>query len=314
MEIKAIFKKHGGFSLIKNLTRNGILLYAIYLFLVLPKRKKGLEILRELLDIKFHKKLEKKYANLIKEKYEILKNYKESEKDKVIWFCWLQGIENAPLLVKCCYESIKKICMDYKIIVITSENLKDYTNLPDFIVSKWEKGFISNTHFSDILRTNLLVENGGTWIDSTVLLTGKIPLDIENAPLFMFRTYKPGVDGKCIDVSSWFLSSCRKNRILLLVQELLFSYWEKHNWLCDYFLFHHFVQIALEVFSDESNIIPKYTNETPHFMLFELGKDFNEKRYNSILSQSFCHKLTYKLPAEQISKKMTFYKKLLELY
>lgn len=41
--------------------------------------------------------------------------------------------------------------------------------LPDYIVKKWEKGRIPADLFSDLLRLELLIRYGGTWIDSTVL-------------------------------------------------------------------------------------------------------------------------------------------------
>lgn len=326
MEIINIFKKQGGFSLIKNWAKNGVFFYALFYFLIIPKNKTGLEALRELISAIIYKKLKRSYRKIVATYCKNLESdgvmMKQvhhcdsmefiNGKTKIIWFCWLQGIENAPELVKRCYKSVQEFCSDYKIIVITSENYADFTDIPEFIIKKWKSGIITNTHFSDILRINLLVKNGGTWIDSTVLLTSRIPFDIEISPLFLFRTYKPGCDGKVINISSWFLSSCENNKVLKLVQSLLFEYWKKKDWLCDYFLFHYFVQIALNTFQNDSKIIPKYTNETPHFMLFELGNKFNQEKWNSIIAQSFCHKLTYKLREEDKERNGTFYRKILE--
>ncbi|MGN0728475.1 capsular polysaccharide synthesis protein [Treponema sp.] len=280
----------------------------------MPKNKKGLETLRELVSSRVYKKLKRKFRNTVSWycKNLFVQNSVDASKPKVIWFCWLQGIKNAPELVKRCYKSVQEFCHDYKIIEITSENYADFTDIPEFIIKKWKTGIITNTHFSDILRTNLLVKNGGIWIDATVFLTSKIPVDIENAPLFLFRTYKPGSNGKTINLSSWFLSSCKDNKVLALVQELLFEYWKKKNYLCDYFLFHDFVQIALDTFQNDSFAIPKYTNETPHFMLFELAKPFDQTQWNSITTQSFCHKLTYKLSDEDKNASGTFYKRIVE--
>lgn len=325
MEITNIFKKQGGFSLIKNWVKNGILFYVLFCFLIIPKNKTGLEALRELISARIYKKLKQRYRKIVAT---YCKNLESNEamikqdqhvnsielintKPKTIWFCWLQGIENAPQLVRRCFKSVQKFCSEYKIIVITAKNYSDYTDIPDFIIKKWKSGIITNTHFSDILRTNLLVKNGGTWIDSTVLLTSRIPFDIEISQLFLFRTYKPGCDGKVINISSWFLSSCENNKVLKLVQSLLFEYWKKKNRLCDYFLFHYFVQIALNTFQNDSKLIPKYTNETPHFMLFELTNKFDQKKWDSITAQIFCHKLTYKINDDE-KKYESFYKWIVE--
>ena len=318
MGIRTLFKKQGGFSLLRSYAYNHILLYAFFMFLLIPKNKKGLELFRELLNLKIYRKIKRKYRKFIlQQKDNIILSIKDSQEiqnilPKVIWFCWLQGIEKAPPLVISCYESVKKYCTDYEIRIITENNFSNFADIPDFIVNKWKKGIITHAHFSDILRTALLVRNGGIWIDSTVLLTAPIPNNIEKASFFLFRTYKPGSNGKAINLSSWFISSQKSNRLLVLVQKLLCEYWKKQNFLCDYFLFHIFLEIAMEVLPDEAANIPKYTNETPHFLLFELGNDYNLEKWESITKQSFCHKLTNKLEKSVKLQKGTFYDKILE--
>lgn len=308
MNIGRIFKKQGGFSLIKKYAYNHVLLSAFFSFLFISKNRVGLELFRENMNNKIFFRLQKKYKKVIKKN--LSTDFHKIEKPKIIWFCWFQGIENAPVLVKKCFESIKKNLPDYKIHLLTANSVFDFVLLPDYIIQKWKRGIISKTHFSDIIRNNLLVLYGGTWIDATVFMTSPIPLDIENSDLFFFRTFKPGSDGKAVSLSSWFISSAPHNPVLEMSQNLLFEYWRKHSYLCDYFLFHNFVQIALNTYPICANAIPKYTNETPHFMLFELVKPFDSQKWDSITAQSFCHKLTYKLSDEEMAKDGTFYKKI----
>ena len=73
------------------------------------------------------------------------------------------------------------------------------------------------------------------------------------------------------------------------------------------------MQIALESHPEEAKKIPKYTNETPHFMLFEFGNEFNQEKWESITSQTFCHKLTNKLSEDIKFLNETFYKKNFEI-
>lgn len=94
-------------------------------------------------------------------------------KPKIIWWCWLQGVDNAPPICKACLNSLKQNISDHKIIVITEENRHDFIKLPAKIEEKYANGLIDRTHFSDILRAALLVHYGGTWIDSTVLCTAR---------------------------------------------------------------------------------------------------------------------------------------------
>ena len=55
-------------------------------------------------------------------------NYRNTNKkeNKTVWICWLQGMENAPKLVKKCYQSICNTFKEYNVIVITENNYKEY--------------------------------------------------------------------------------------------------------------------------------------------------------------------------------------------
>ena len=303
------FNKMGGVLLIKKLFYNHVFLYTVYMFLVLPKNRFGLEILAELIEKKIEEKLKRKYRRIITNANRILHTNRNT---KVIWFCWLQGIENAPELVK---SNLKRICYyfsDYTVKLITAENFGEFTELPSYIIQKYQNGIITHTHFSDILRTNLLIRNGGIWIDATVFTTGYLPPDIENSSFFLFRSQKPGSAGKCITVSSWFIACTQNHPIMLLVQDLLFAYWKHNNYLCDYFLFHLFVEIALEHYESFSSEMPKYSNEPAHLLLYELTNPFSKEKYDAIVPLSFVQKLTMKLSEHDKNKEDTFYKKLLD--
>ena len=57
------------------------------------------------------------------------KVYKE-ENDEYIWQYWHQNINNAPLLIKKCFDSVKKYENDKKINVLSYETIKDYVEIP----------------------------------------------------------------------------------------------------------------------------------------------------------------------------------------
>ena len=60
----------------------------------------------------------------------------------------------------------------YRITVIDERNWRDYVDLPDYVIRRRERRQIPSAHFTDLLRLELLIRYGGTWIDSTVLCTG----------------------------------------------------------------------------------------------------------------------------------------------
>lgn len=57
--------------------------------------------------------------------------------NQTIWICWLQGMDNAPIIVRKCYESIKRNVPDaFDIKVITEKTIDDYVSFPSFIYEK----------------------------------------------------------------------------------------------------------------------------------------------------------------------------------
>ena len=253
----------------------------------------------------FYISLKSKYKNFLKHySAQIQTNHEYSDK---IWWCWLQGEEKAPNLCKACLNSIRKTCPEHEIIVITEENYKDYVSFPDFIIEKYQKGLISKTHFSDLLRLQLLITHGGAWIDSTCYLSEK-PDFIFNTPLFVFQNKERG--DNAIAASSWLISSEKNNPILILTRDMLFDWWKKHNHLFHYFLVHFFFTMATEFFKNEWQRVPFYSNLPCHIMQRELFNPFETARFEQIKKMSAIHKLTYKFKDKILNG--TLYEKLLE--
>ena len=241
-----ILKKKGGLKLIKQYFKSGVLSTAIIQFIILGKKKTALEILRLSTQFKVKQKLYRKYKKKLKEfnnKFEENCNYQTSN---IIWICWLQGIENAPDIVKKCYNSVLKI-EGKQVVLITKDNIKQYIVFPKYIEEKWDKGVITNTHITDLLRLELLTKYGGIWMDATVFCTNtKLPDYIEKEDLFFFQNLKPGKDGHSIYLSSWLISAKAHNKILEATKMLCYEYWKTHNYMKDYFLLHLFLSIVLD--------------------------------------------------------------------
>lgn len=262
------------------------------------------------------KKTNKNYVMYVyfKEKYKkFIKNYpvtyaEKHEYSNIIWWCWLQGEENAPKLCQACLASLKRVMPDREIKIITNKNIYNYVDFPDFIKEKYRKGIISNAHFSDLLRLELLIKYGGMWIDATVFCTGR-PDYALNTPLFMFKTNERNDPG--ITAQNWFISAEKDNSILKLTQTLLYDYWAKYNSAIHYFIFYFFLKIASEKYSKEWNEIPWFPDLPPHIMQRELNKAYNKARWEQLCRMSDLHKLSYKI--EVTKNEDTFYKHLLNL-
>lgn len=211
-----------------------------------------------------------------------------------VWICWFQGLENAPDIVQACVNSVKKVLSDKEIVLLTTKNYTDYIELPAYIIHKWQKGMIGMAHFSDILRISLLAKWGGMWIDSTVLCTDRVFFDeISSLPIFVFKQLDLiNRDKQPILASSWFISSVSNNPIIVLTRDLLYAYWNKHDLLINYFVFHMFFSMACRKYSDEWNEIPTFNNNTPHVLMIELKNNYSEYRWNQIMRMSDIHKLS----------------------
>lgn len=219
-----------------------------------------------------------------------------------MWVCWFQGMDSAPELVQKCYTSLQNNLSDREIVLLTEENFRDYTDLPKHILEKYEAGKITLTHFSDILRMDLLSRLGGTWIDATVLCTSSdIPSYMLDSDLFFFQTLQPGSDGSRVNFSSWFITSTTNNPLILLTRDLLYEYWRTHDSLIEYFLVHFFMQIAIETFPDEYKKVFPFSNEHPHIILLNLFEQYNGEWYENVLKIVPFHKLSYKVMENDIT-------------
>lgn len=316
MTIIEIFKKQGGYKLIKEYFSAGVLFTALNQFVVLGHSRTALEILRLSTQIKIKQKLKKKYYYVLKK---FNKTYDYSIPNTVsnkVWICWLQGMENAPFLVQKCYESIKKNLKDREIVLITSNNFKDYVSLPNYILEKWSSGVITNTHFTDLLRIELLIKYGGMWIDATVYCSCSrdyIPDYFFDSDLFLYQSLKPGRDGHSHIISSWLISAKTNNKILLATRALCYEYWKINNRMIDYFLLHDFISIVSDFYSEDwLNIVPR-DNSTPHILLLRLFDKYDEKIWKAVTEQTPFHKLSYKFLSQQdCQQEGTFYKKIIE--
>lgn len=135
---------------------------------------------------------------------------------KTIWFLWLQGLDQAPVVVQKCYESWLKHNPDWNIVLLNEDTIQEYIPL--------NPRQITHQALSDILRINLLAKYGGIWIDATCFCVK--PLDewiynYLNSGFFVFE--RPAPDRM---ISSWFIASSATNHITQTYKAAVNEYWE----------------------------------------------------------------------------------------
>lgn len=239
----------------------------------------------------------KKY-NYIKKKYNKVisgldyKYYEKKEKNNNIWVCWLQGYDNMPDIVKKCIDSIYKFNSKKNIMFIDANNYSEYVQLPKYIIEKWKKGIISHAHFTDVIRTELLVKHGGLWIDATTLLLDKIPNYVYSSNLFMFNM--TGEDN-IMTYNNWFIYSEEDNRVLKSVRDLLYEFWKRENKVQDYFIWHIFMKIAYDKYKDDFKDMIYIPHAVTHMINVKINEKFDINFINEIRKICPIQKLTYKI-------------------
>lgn len=216
--------------------------------------------------------------------------------NRTIWFMWMQGLENAPDVIKKCYSSIyKNKPENYNLIFLTGQSLHNYINLPDYIWDKYNKGIISATHLSDIIRLELLVTYGGCWIDSTVFCSSTIP-EYMLSDMFLFKLNSV-LSMPVIKMSSWWLAADKKNRIIHATRHMIYEYWKSEYLLRDYYLLHIIMSKVIDEDSSCRSIfqdIPFFSSANAQVLVGKLGLQYSKNQWDILKNSSLVQKLTYK--------------------
>lgn len=309
-DLNQTVKKIGVKKLLKECINNHTLIYTVLSLILNGFSKSGMELSRLGQQLKIKKRLYKKYKKKITEPLSDITIKTNTE--TYVWFLWFQGIDHAPEIVKMCYNSAKKNIPNKKIILLDDTNIYDYVDVPEFIMKKRQLGIINNAHFSDILRTELLIKYGGTWMDATVFVSDKnYPKFFFESDLFIFQKLKPGAKGNAVNLSNWFITAKPEEPILKRVRDLLYDYWGKNDNAVDYFVYHTFFQLVLDTHIEYKKKIVKYPNSLPHILLLSLDEEYTKCKMDQILSMISIHKLTYKIDDDVKMDKENIYNHLI---
>lgn len=218
---------------------------------------------------------------------------------ETIWWCWLQGLDAAPPVAGACLRSLQGLGRTIRIV--DEENLSDLVTMPDHILDKWHRGIITPTHFSDLLRLELLTTRGGAWFDATSYCSDPDRLNgiLRSAPLFCHRVVMRDGSSEYTTYDSWLVSSTAPSAILHDTKQMLYAYWADEDRLMHYFLFHIFFTLATWRHPEECARIPVFSTEPCHVMQMEMLHLWSEVRWQQLVEMSCIHKLTWKYDTKQ---------------
>ena len=254
----------------------------------------------------------------------VLGNFCRNDKDachtipKIVWLSWLQGIDNAPEIVKVCLASQRKHLQDYEFRIVDLDNYQQWVELPEYVIKKFRKGQIPLASFSDMLRLSLLKQYVCVWMDASVYCSGfgndKLRERwhrITQSEFVIFRYFKRGYKVPT-GLSNWFIAAMPNEIIVSSVLEMLLAYWKDYDCLVDYYICHLFLGMTLREFPE---VVVKMPRENSYHSLLlgnALGRDYREDDWKALIEHVSIHKLNYRKTDEAMRNENSYCSHIIE--
>ncbi len=250
----------------------------------------------------------------------IIKNLNlRSEQDSLernIFVFWWDGFESAPDIVKKCLKSVESNYKGFNVIRISQKNYKDYTDIDPLILKEFEEGKVSVQSFSDILRFNLLKNNGGMWIDATIFflneydLVGKLD-ESQSFNTLEFASSRNFLKYKGYDCSwSGFFIASKKNGLFVRTMDAIFKEYYKTYGTYSLYFFIDAAFMACKVNKVDNNVLMKSQQCVGDmFLLSKIGNSQYDESCMTEISK-LPQKLAWNIRLSE--NKGTFYAKILE--
>ena len=261
---------------------------------------------------KFLRGLVIEYSNCIDESC-----IRPADEKTPVWCCWWQGEEQMPELVKLCHARLKQVIPVDKaeLHLITLDNYTQYVDLPEHILDKFNRGVITMTTMSDVLRFALLERYGGYWLDATVFFTGEIPEEYFSGKFFcqrMVSNTKYAVREACGCNWCGFSMAGPSGSIVFRFMKDAFSIWWEHfDTIIDYVLIDYMLLTGFQSVPAIHKVIDSVpdNNEDIFEMYQVLNQPYSEELYQRLTERNVMHKLTYKMDLRKQTEdgQMTMY-------
>lgn len=316
----ARFRQFGGWRLVWQYARIGVLWTGVVTLVRCALQGKSLKTayptitrkVDDILVIRYRHILDENKARYVQDRCCGIKNETCNEVPKIVWLSWLQGINNAPEIVKVCLASQRKHLSDYDFRIVDLDNYHEWVDLPEYVILKYRKGSIPPASFSDLLRLSLLKKYGGVWMDASVYCSGfgndklRERWDrIMKCELTVFRYFKHGCKNPC-GLSTWFFAAVPNHIVISSVLDMLLDYWNDYDCLVDYYIIHLFLGLALHEFP---KIVEKMPRENSYHSLLlgnALGRTYREEDWKELIEHVSIHKLNYR-KADEVMKNQNGY-------
>lgn len=211
-----------------------------------------------------------------------------------IYLYWAQGFATAPEVVRLCHRRMLDHAGD-RVLELDDAGMNALVAVPDDIADR----DIAPTHRSDLLRLQLLSRYGGSWLDATCLVLADPGPELDRlrraSGWFAFGKRRT-------TLATWLMTSTPGHELPRMLYEALLCYWRHHERLSHYFALHYIFE-ALTRLDERFGALwaqtPRLPFNGPFAFRWQLAEPFDQDRFDTLLADSFVHKLTYKYEPEQ---------------
>lgn len=240
--------------------------------------------------------LKKEYSKVIEKWKDIKSSGEKITENCPIFVLWWQGLNEAPELISICINSIKRNAGKHPVVILSRENIAEWLDIPFEIMEKVESGNLGLANFSDYIRSSLLYQYGGIWLDSTTYLNGNIDKYVCN--LSFWSVHHNKFKNWHICAGKWsvsYFASSKNDIIMGFMSDVLLNYYIKEKYVMYYLLMDCILSLGYENIPKIKEKIDKIpvNNEC----VFELITKINEPLDKKLFIDSYkntVNKLTYK--------------------
>lgn len=206
---------------------------------------------------------------------------------------WDKPLDDAPPLVRACLAQLRSVYPSLR--VLDGRSVRELVPIPHRVATLLEHE--RPAHFSDYVRTRVLEEHGGIWVDATAWVHRSLDDELQRR-LLRAGTIFPRWTRRSI--ANWFIASQPHSPILALQRLALDAWWEANDDLPDYFLYHRIFEV-LQAFVPEArgqwDAAPALSSASAHLLQLEMMQPWRPERLRGMLATAPLQKLSYKYDA-----------------
>lgn len=214
-----------------------------------------------------------------------------------IWVCWFQGEENMPPITKLCLSHIREYCGSHPVVLLDAGNYLDYVVIPEHIKRLYKEGKLSNAVYSDILRSNLLSQQGGYWMDSSLLPTAPIPDEAFSLPIWSVKIPETGNYVSRCRWCGFSIATRKHSPFATAAARSMHNYFAATETQIDYFLIDHVIDLLYQLQPGTREAIDALPVSNPHLhsLARKLCEPYDAAKFAALTADTQLFKLNWKL-------------------